>query len=196
MGALLAIFQLPILLLNFFGFIGSAVWLLIIGEWRSVVAGIVTSMVAPTLLGLALLPGIALTAPAIYFAKRGLTIGVYIMGLLSSMYTYALISAWCGAITYYYLDHAAPKAFWPLLIWSYGVATAPWSYMAQRDQSVPSLLAAFFTQAGFIVVMVAVALGVSLNDALQLFALVMIVGVFFHMRFLAEARREGLLEGE
>jgi hypothetical protein len=193
MSALLAIFQIPIFLLNFFGFIGSAVWLLLIGEWRSVVIGVIISMVAPTLLGLALFPGIALAAPATYFAKKGLTIGVYGAGLLASMYTYALIGAWCGTITYYYLDDAAAKAFWPLLIWSYGVATAPWSYLAQRDQAVPSLLAAFFAQAGFIVVMAAVALGVSLNGAFQLFSLVMIVGIIFHMRILAEARREGLL---
>jgi hypothetical protein len=61
---------------------------------------------------------------------------------------------------------------------------------------MPSFLAAFFTQVGFIIIMVVVALGVRLNDALQFFALAMIAGIFFHMRFLAEARREGLLQGD
>jgi hypothetical protein len=84
-------------------------------------------------LGLALMPSVALSAPGVYFAKRGITIGFYFFGFLSSVYTYVLIAAWCGGVTYYFLNDAPTGAFWPLLIWAYGVATAPWTYMAQQD---------------------------------------------------------------
>jgi len=194
MGVLFAIFQLPIVVLNALGFIVSGIWLLVIGQWRLVVAGLVVSIFAPFLLGLALLPGILIGAPGIHLANRGVTIGVYFFGFLSSAYTYVLIAAWCEGITFSFLHDAPSHAFWPLLIWSYGVATSPWSYMAQRDQSPVSILAAFFAQVAFIVMMISVAFGADLLDGLQVFSLVMAVGVFFHMRLLAEARRAGALQ--
>jgi hypothetical protein len=193
MGALFAVFQLPIMLLNAFGVIVSGAWLLAIGEWRPVIIGVITAIFAPMLLRLALLPGTLFAASGAYFAQKGVTIGIYFIGLLSSIYIYVLIAAWCGGIIFYFMQNPAPGAFWPLLIWSYGIATSPWSYLAQRE-GVAALLAAFFAQAGFIVLMVAVALGADLNDAFQVFALVLIVGVFFHMRTLAQAYRAGLFE--
>jgi hypothetical protein len=193
METLFNIFQIPIVVLNVFGFVISGVWLLVIGQWGSVVAGLVTAMFAPFLLGLAILPSMIFNGPTLYFAERRVTIGVYFFGFLSSVYIYTLIAAWCSAVTFYFLRDAPPHALWPLLIWSYGVATSPWSYMAQRDQSVASFYSVFFTQVAFIVMMVCMAFGVDLLDGLQVFALVMAVGVFFHMRLLAEAQRTRLL---
>jgi hypothetical protein len=194
MMALMALFRVPIFLLNAFGLVVSGVWLLAIGEWRAVLLGLVTMLVAPFLLGLALLPVAAIGAAGIYFAKRGLTIGLYVVGLLASIYTYVLIGGWCGGVVFQYMQNAAPKSFWPLLIWSYGVATSPWSYLAKRDQALPSFLAAFFAQVAFIILIIAIASGVHLNDALQIFALVLIVGVVFHMRLLAQASQAGFLD--
>lgn len=195
--ALVTIFQLPIMFLNVFGVIGAIIWLLVIGEWRWVVAGILTIIFAPFLLGLALLPSIALGAPAIYFVKRRITILVYFFSLLSSIYIYGLISAWCGGVTFYFMREANARSFWPLLIWSYCVATSPWTYMAQKDgESIASFLAAFFAQAAFIVLMIVVAFGAPLSAGVQVFSLVMLVGIFFHMRFLAELNRMGLLRAD
>jgi hypothetical protein len=191
MELLVKIFQLPIMLLNFFGFIVAIIWLLVIGQWGSVVAGVFTIFIASFVLGLALLPGMIISAPGIYFANRRITIGIYFFGFLAGVYTYAVITAWCGGVTFYFLRNAPSHAFWPLLIWSYGVATSPWTYMAQREQSIAAFLAAFFAQVGFIMMMI---FGVDLVDSLQIFALVMVVGVFFHMRVLAEAQRAGLLQ--
>jgi hypothetical protein len=152
------------MILNVCGFIGSGIWLLVIGQWRSVVAGILVCVIAKFVISLALLPSVALGAPGIYFAKRRITIGVYFFGLLSSIYTYVLITAWCAGVTFYFLTDAPAGAFWPLLIWAYGVATAPWT------------------------------LGLSLSAAAEVFAVVMAIGVTTHMRMLAEAKRAGLLE--
>lgn len=189
MKTLIAVFQLPIVLLNSLGFIISAIWLLVIGQWGSVVAGIVIAMVAPTLLAFAVLPGVLLAGPAVYFGNKGLTIGVYFFGFLASIFIYVLITTWCGGVTFYFLRDIPSNAFWPALIWSYGVATSPWSYMAQRDQSPTAFLAAFFAQIGFVVAISFVALGGAIHDGFQVFSLVMMVGVVFHMRLLAEAYR-------
>jgi hypothetical protein len=194
METLINIFLLPIMILNVFGFFGSAIWLLVIGQWRSVVAGIFVFFISNFVLGLALMPGLLVGAPGIYFAKRRITIGVYFFGFLSSLYTYVLITAWCGTITFYFLRDAPAGAFWPLLIWAYGVATAPWTYMAQRDESIAAFIATFFMQVAYIVMMVALAFGVSLASAADVFGLVMAVGVITQMRMLAEANRMGILE--
>jgi hypothetical protein len=196
MDTLFKIFQLPIITLNLFGFIGSGIWLLVIGQWRAVVAGILSAFFAHFALGLALLPGLAFAGPGVYFAQRRITIGVYFFGFLSSLYTYVLITAWCGTVAFYFLHDAPSAAFWPLLIWSYGVATSEWTYMAQRDQSIAGFLAAFFAQVAFIAMMLAMAFGVGLASGLQAFALVMVVGVFFHMRMLAEMQRAEMLQAE
>jgi hypothetical protein len=194
METLFKIFHLPIMILNTFGFIGSALWLLIIGQWRSVVAGIFVFIVANFTIGLALLPGLALGAPGIYFARRRITIGVYFFGLLSSIYTYVLITAWCAGVTFYFIRDAPTGAFWPLLIWAYGVATAPWTYVAQQDGSIAGFIAAFFMQVAYIVMLAAIALGVSLSAAVDVFGVVMAVGVITQMRMLAEANRMGAFE--
>jgi len=193
MGILITIFQLPIIILNFFGFIIAGIWLLVIGQWSSVIAGILTVIAASFLLSIALLPGMIIGAPGVYFANRRVTIGVYFFGFLASVYTYAVITVWCGGVTIYFLRDAPSHAFWPLLVWSYGIATSPWTYMAQKEQSVTAFLAAFFTQAAFIVMMVCVALGLDLLSAMQVFVLVIAAGVIFHMRVLAEAHRSGSL---
>lgn len=194
MGTLVKVFQLPIMLLNIFGFIGSGIWLLVIGQWSSVGIGILSAFVAPFLLGILILPGLIFGGPGAYCAKRGITIGVYFFGFLASLYTYAVIAGWCDAITFYFLRGARPGAFWPLLIWAYGVATSPWTYMAQRDQSVAAIFAAFFAQVAFIVMMVTIAFGANLIDGTKAFALVMVVGVFFHMRLLADFQRAGMMD--
>jgi hypothetical protein len=140
------------------------------------------------------MPGLALGAPGIYFAKRRVTIGVYLFGLLSNIYIYILITAWCGAVTFYFLHEASAGAFWPLLIWAYGVATAPWTYMAQKDQSPAAFVAVFYMQVAYIVMMATIALGVSIHGAINIFGIVMAVGVITQMRLLAEANRLGLLQ--
>lgn len=182
MEILFKIFQLPIVVLNFFGFIISGIWLLIIGQWSSVAVGFLLTMIAPFVLGLAILPSMIFNGPMVYFAERRVTIGIYFFGFLASVYIYMVIAAWCSSVTFYFLRDAPSHAFWPLLIWSYGVATSPWSYMAQRDQSIASFYSLFFTQVAFIVMMACMAFGVDLLDGLQVFALVMTVGVFVHMR--------------
>jgi hypothetical protein len=164
MAALMGIFQLPIVLLNTVGFIVSAIWLLIIGEWRSVVAGIAMSFFAPFLLGLALLPALIFGAPAMFLARRGVTIGLYFFSFLGSLYTAVIITVWCVGVAIYFLENASSSAFWPTLVWSYGVATSPWTYMAQREDAIPAMLAAFFAQLAFLAMMVALAIRCGASD--------------------------------
>lgn len=196
MGTLATIFQIPVLLLNFFGFIVSAIWLLVIGEWKSVLLGGAISIFAPFFLGIATFPAAAFGLSGIYFAKKGITIGLYFFSFLSSIYIAVLITGWSGTITFYFLHNVPAKAFWPMLVWSYGVATSPWTYIAQKDGSAPSLVAAFFMQIAYIVMMISIAAGLDLPTSAQIFSIVMAVGVLFHMRLIADMKRSGILNAD
>jgi hypothetical protein len=195
MGLLFNIFQVPILILNFFGFFVSGIWLLVIGQWRMVVAGFLSIVVANFAIGIALLPGAILAGPAVYMAKKRITIGLYFFGFLSAIYTYTVITAWCGAVTFTLLRDAPSGALWPLLIWAYGITTAPWTLMARREGSITALLAGLMVQVAYIVMMGAIALfGVDLVGGMNAFTGVIAIGVILHMRMLVDMRRAGMLE--
>jgi hypothetical protein len=53
---------------------------------------------------------------------------------ISSLYTAALIAAWGIGILYFFASRATAHSIIPLLIWSYGVASGPWSFLASKDQ--------------------------------------------------------------
>lgn len=187
-------FQLPIVFLNIFGSLGAFIWLLVIGEWRAVVAGIVIAVVSPFLLGLVLLLGAVIGMPAISFARRGATVGLYFFSFLASAYTYSVMVGWCIGVAHYFLDSAGSRNYWPLAIWSYSVATAPWTYMAQQDRgAIASIMAAFFVQAAYVVMLFCLAVGLDVGAASQAFIVVMIIGVVAHMKMLAELNQAGVL---
>jgi hypothetical protein len=181
------------MILNSIGFLGSLVWLLIVGQWKAVGLGLLITVFAPFLLGFAVLPGMIFAAPGAYFANRKNTIGTYFFGFLSALYIFFVIGVWCSGIAYYFLHDAPRNAFWPLLLWSYGVATSPWTYMAQKENSIPAIISAFCAQAAFIVMMTCVLFGMNLIDAFQVLFLVLAIGVLFQMKILSEARKAEML---
>ena len=186
---IVTIFQRPIMLLNIFGVMGSAIWLLVIGKWASVVNGIIASMIGHFLLFFLLPLGFLFAAPMAWALRRGIAIGVYFFGFLLSVYTYFVISVWCRGVIINSMEGVSAGAFWPMLIWSYGVATSPLTYMAWKDNGIAAHMAAFFMQAAYIVMMVAMAFGADLTTGAQAFYLVVIVGIFFHMQIFVEMRR-------
>jgi hypothetical protein len=66
--------------------------------------------------------------------------------------------------------------------------------MAQKDEGLGSTMAAFFTQAAYVVMMIAIAFGTDLRAAAQVFSLVMVIEVICHMRLLAEMQRAGMMQ--
>jgi len=68
------------------------------------------------------------------------------------------MAAWALGCFYFFMSESTPSNWVPLLIWSYGIATGPWVYMAQKESQsgsgAYSSLTAFFLQIACIVVMV------------------------------------------
>jgi hypothetical protein len=181
--AIMTVLSVPLLILNMLGAIVSGIWLAVIGEWRPIGFGIFSFCVSSFLLGFALMPGLLLIAPAAWFAERRKILGVVVFGILSSLYNLALVTAWCCAILAFFVKDATESSLIPRLIWSYGLATGPWSYFASKDQGegtegFASTLAVFFAQLAYLVIMVLVLFtSMTVLGAIEVFAGFMLVGL-------------------
>jgi hypothetical protein len=195
---LISALSFPLMLLNGFGGIISGIWLAVIRDWRPLGLGIGFFLFSSLILGLALAPSLLLAAPAAYFAEKGKTLGVVCFGALSSLYVLTLITVWCCGVLFLFVRDAQATTFIPRLIWSYGVATGPWAYMASKDESdegFGSTFAVFLAMLAYLVLMLLVAFfGISLIGAVKVFGSFMLVGLFVQTTMLALIQRARFAE--
>ncbi len=129
----------------------AIVWLIGLRQWWAVGVAML-SLLAPLVLGLALLPGLALAASAAgAMAKhRGVALLVGIVGLL---YAAALITAWCMGVFTFLLGKATSDTLIPLLLLSFSLGTGPWRYLARRELREGrrgEVIQTFFMQLAFV----------------------------------------------
>jgi len=85
--------------------------------------------------------------------------GRYVIGLLAALlgnlWTDAVMTVWCVGCFVVALGYYSDGSVWPYLLWAYGMATGPWTYMAAREgqDAVGSTLAAFGACMGVIGIM-------------------------------------------
>lgn len=184
---LIAALSIPLMLLNVLGGIVSGIWLAILGEWGAIVTGVLSVFVSSELLGFALMPGLLFAAPAAYCAEKGKTIGLVLFVALSSIYTMGLITAWCCAVLFYFVRDATTTTVIPLMIWSYGVAIGPWSYMASKDQGpggegFASTMATFLAELAYVVIILLFLFSrITRFGAIKVFGGIMAVGVILQL---------------
>lgn len=154
MQAIIMVLMIPLIALNMLGGIGSGIWLAILGEWWAIGYGLLGIFGSAFVLSFVLMPGVAFAGPAAMLAERGKTILALPFLFLSGLYTYAVVTVWCVLVFYFFMRHANHTNLWPLLIWSFGVATAPWSYMASKEaqggSGAGSAFATFFCQVAYV----------------------------------------------
>jgi hypothetical protein len=190
-------FSIPLMILNVLGGIASGIWLAVLRDWHTIGLGIGFFFVSSLLLGFVLLPATLLVAPAAYFADRGKMIGMVFFGTLSSIYTLAIMTVWCCGVLFLFVRDASAANLIPRLIWSYGVATAPWGYIASKEQGEgfsSTTLAVFLAEFAYLVVMVIVIFfSISLLGALKVFGsfmlVVLVVQITMVVLFLREHSR-------
>lgn len=177
--AVMTLFTVPIMLLNMFGGIIAGIWLAILGEWWPLGYGLALLVVSTFALSFILMPGIFLFGmPGAYLLSRGSVLG-YPFALLSPLYTFAVMTVWCVWVFHLYMQYADARSFLPLLLWSYGTATGPWTYMASKERdNTASAVSTFAAQVGYIVMIVmAVFFQPSLLDLAKGFGAVMIIAL-------------------
>lgn len=181
--AIITALSVPLIILNMLGAIVSGIWLAVLGQWRPIGFGILSFFVSSFLLSFAMMPGLLLVAPAAWLAEKGKILGVVFFGTLSNLYNVALVTLWCCGVLYFLVTDATDSTLIPRLIWSYGVATGPWSYFASQErgdgsEGFASFVAVFFAQLAYLVIMFLVLFtSITLLGAVEIFASFMLVGL-------------------
>jgi hypothetical protein len=131
--AFLQLIQSFFMMLNMFGVIAGAIWLAIIGKWSLLGFGVVSMFCSAWLIGFAMMPGALLAmASAPFMGKRLWFLGFPFL-LVESIYSNAIIAIWCLGVVVFFVQEAGADASLPALLWAYGVAITPLSYMAQKS---------------------------------------------------------------
>lgn len=167
-AAAFALIGALLLILNALGCIVSGIWLALIGQWWALGVGLVGLCVSPFLVIILLMPSLLFAAPAAYLFERGKQGVATVLFGVSSLYTAALMAVWGISVLYLFASRATAGSVIPLLIWSYAVASGPWSFFASKDQKAvgnqysASAMATCFLQIGYVVAIVLVLVSRSL----------------------------------
>ncbi len=188
----LSVLAIPLGVINMFGGIVSGIWLAILGEWGLIGYGILALILSGMGIGLAMMPGMIFAAPAVIMLEKGNKLGGYFFGFLSSLYTIIVLVAWCILVLIFHTKQASHESIIPVLIWSYGIATGPIAWLAQKDLKSGNeyaMVSTFFIQIAYLLAILGILLiGMSLLSVLFLFGITMIIGltVQFSMAYLTE----------
>jgi hypothetical protein len=200
-SALITALSVPLMFLNLLGGIVSGIWLAILGEWGMLGLGVAFFLVSTWILSFAMIPSLLLIAPAVNFAEKGKTLGLVCFGALSSLYTLALMTVWCCGVLFLFVKDAGAGNLIARLVWSYGIATGPWAYMASKeqgpgDEASASFIATFLAELAYLVVMVVVAFSsITLVGAVELFGCFMLVSLIVQTSFAVIIQRESARVG-
>jgi hypothetical protein len=203
LGKLMTAVSVPLMILNVFGGIVAGIWLAILGKWGVIGWGIAAMIFGPWIVSLGMLPGLLFAGPAVLLEKR-LKASLYFFAFLGSIYTAAVLVVWCMGVLWFFVTKAEAHSIGslvPVLLWAYGIATGTLSYLAQKDaqggSGAGALVATFFAQLGFVIVVIAgPLLRLSLLEASIVFAAVMAIGIcvqlYVAIAVLAEERAMSL----
>lgn len=153
MQALPSLPMLSLMLLNLLGGVISGIWLAVLGEWWAIGYGFAVVFAGTYGIGLLTIPGgILFGVLAASFHESGKPVAVYFSAALSFAYAFFVVSAWCLCVFYGFMSQADAETFWPLLVWSYGVALYPLERMASKPQldEYGSAVTAFFARIAYI----------------------------------------------
>ena len=184
---LIAIFSVPTIVLNLLSGVVSFIWLgAILGEWGMLGYGFVLSMIAPSALGLAVMPTMVFILPLALLPEKGVlrVMGLVVSGLLSNLYTAILVTLWACSVFYYFVDGSTNSNAVPHGIWSYSVAVGPLGYLASKDGGTASKFSLMTTSAAYcVVLLIFVIRGLTMQEmiltmlAFQLLGFVLLVSV-------------------
>jgi hypothetical protein len=195
METFIALVSIPIMVLNFFGGIVAGIWLIVLGKWSAFFLGLFAVFFSSWGLAIALMPSVGLGILGLRFLEKQQKAFGYFFALLGQLYTFSLLSAWCVGVLQVFLSMSDSSSKIPLVIWSYGVATGPWTWMAQQEQrsgdSPGSMLIAFFAQVGFIVMMMMVLFfDASVTAAAEGFTMIMLVPLVICWKLMIDVERQ------
>jgi len=144
---------MPLIILNIFSGIAGGIWLIIIGQWKLIVAGLIFSSIMPWIYAIINLPEIGLGFLAASAWEKGSKLNFSILGFLGSIYNYAVLSIWSLFVLLFIIQRIESGNFVPYFLWAYSTIMAPLGYMASKEppDSTGTSMGLFFTEIYFIV---------------------------------------------
>ena len=174
---------IPLVFMNIFGGVISGIWLAVLGEWKAIGMGVILIIVSAIGLGFVLMPSLIFALPATRAIEAGKNSLAAFLGGLTMIYTGVVMLCWAIIIFVYYYKASDSSSLIPMLFWSYGVATAPWSHMAKSDQQAGnnfSAIPVFFLSIGYLVMIIAVLIvGPSLLASTIILGVFILIGIIF-----------------
>jgi hypothetical protein len=154
MKNLIIVIGLPLLALNWFGMIVGSIWLAILGEWWKLIFSILSIIFGTLTCGLLLIPGLIFSGPGVLLQSKEHWVprlASYPLLALGFLWMYFVMSSWALGNLFYLYEKASFENLIPSMLLAYGVATTPWSSMAQKeaysDVGSYAPMTAFFLQA-------------------------------------------------
>jgi hypothetical protein len=179
MQALFTALAIPFIVVNMFGGIVGGVWLAFQGQWWTIGLGFLVMLIGTWPLMIAMMPGLLLAAPGMYFTSRNMPLAATFFVFLNSLYTNAVVTAWCLGVLYVFLmRYQYENSIIPTLLWAYAIAMGPLAYLGKGDgPNSGSAVTTMFAQFGYAAALIAgIFFGATMIDMAVVFFIVM--GIF------------------
>jgi hypothetical protein len=183
--------------INAFGGIVAGFWLLFAGAWWALGYALLGIFVSHILVSILLGPGMLLLgARAAQHEGRGNSAAALRSAVGFAVYAAVVATVFCSLVFWLFVSRATPGTLIPLALWSYGVASGPWTYLSAKDQQAGgnefSMMSTLFIQFGCLAAAVAVVLlGPSLTLIAAVIGTFMLLSVVAQVVFLRFAQSSG-----
>ncbi len=126
-GAIIVLFSV---LAGFAGVIGG-ILLIIAGEWSLLFYLFITVVIAPFIMGLAMLPSMIFALPSASFHEKGYAFLSKVFAWFGSLYLGVVFAGWSAYIFIYVMN--STSSFWGGVFASFGTAISPIAYMSSKE---------------------------------------------------------------
>ncbi|MBD3382465.1 MAG: hypothetical protein GF404_09740 [candidate division Zixibacteria bacterium] len=147
--------KLVITLIQIFNLVSGpigGIWLILVGEWRLVILGIVLGIGMPLMYSIIHVPLMGLTYLSTTFAKKGKIKSGTAMYFINMIIEYLIIGAWISGVFLFYINSASIGNEIPYMIFVYSVAIGPLAFMSSKDsdRSIANAIAILLAQTCYI----------------------------------------------
>ncbi len=133
----------------------AGIWLVTLHEWKTLISGLLIFLSAQAILGLALGPVALLVARVAKLKDRGHQTTSLLIEAVANVYFAMMMTIWCCAIMMFFMMDVNGKNIIPTIIWSYGIAVAPWVALLWSERPKATfgfLFHVFFAQIAYLVI--------------------------------------------
>lgn len=116
----------------------APIWLLYLGDWQTVVAGVAGLVLGPLVISIGLAPSTLLLIPLSNAIERGSLTAAVVAAITNHLNILIVMSILTLLVYSVACNKAEDQTIFPYLLWAYAVATGPWIYAAAKESQIDS----------------------------------------------------------